>query len=747
MAAIGKIRSWGPWLVGIIGLALFGFIATDFTRSCETSSNQARQQVGEVMGNRISIQDYQSNVEEYKLIYKVLQDGYRQVGREIGEPEEDVLRDNVWNSYIQYAIIEEEASKLGLGVTNAEMEEVLRNPSHPALNSLPLLPVFMDQQTGRFDYNNVNQYQAMLQQYAPGEVDEFNRYWAVVEKLLRQQLLISKYYGLLQACMLTNGASAEAAFKGRTVESDIVLASLAYSSINDNDITISDQDLTAKYNEQREQYRWNNETRDIKYVVSRIVPSQADIDAMNLAMANAAQQLRSDSMPLADILSSCRSLIPYQNDMPFNEAGLKAISPALFAAIDSLPNGAVTAPVAYTTHSDGREYTMRAVAKLVRKYQATDSIAYQLVAVPGNSIEDASTRADSILAVLSGGQPFDSLAANLGQADNAAKQWFCANQYQGQDNISPIYISLFNAVHNATLNQPAKLELTDRVFVYQAVERKAPVTLYDVAIVSNELKFSNDTYNQTYNKFSQYLSACQNAQDFETKAGENGYMVQAQNNLESTAHVIGDVNPYTRQATLPNTREAVKWAYNDASEGSISRIFDNNASLGLLVAVCVTKVHPAGYLDQSSVEDQLRAEVMKDKKASKLIDQLAGAKTVAEAQAKGAVIDTIQHITFSAPTNIKGYREAGISGAVAGTELGQNVSRVIKGNNGIYLFSVIDRHLTDSTAFATIQRQEEQRLINAATSLLQKSPYGRPYTDVLDVLIQKANVQDLRYQF
>ena len=45
MAAIGKIRSWGPWLVGIIGLALFGFIATDFTRQCETSSNQARQQV------------------------------------------------------------------------------------------------------------------------------------------------------------------------------------------------------------------------------------------------------------------------------------------------------------------------------------------------------------------------------------------------------------------------------------------------------------------------------------------------------------------------------------------------------------------------------------------------------------------------------------------------------------------------------------------------------------------------------
>ena len=72
MAAIGKIRSWGPWLVGIIGLALFGFIATDFTRSCETSSNQARQQVGEVMGERLSIQDYQNTIEEYKNVFKQL---------------------------------------------------------------------------------------------------------------------------------------------------------------------------------------------------------------------------------------------------------------------------------------------------------------------------------------------------------------------------------------------------------------------------------------------------------------------------------------------------------------------------------------------------------------------------------------------------------------------------------------------------------------------------------------------------
>ena len=45
MAAIGKIRSWGPVLATLIGLALFAFIAEEFFRSCESTTNEKRQQV------------------------------------------------------------------------------------------------------------------------------------------------------------------------------------------------------------------------------------------------------------------------------------------------------------------------------------------------------------------------------------------------------------------------------------------------------------------------------------------------------------------------------------------------------------------------------------------------------------------------------------------------------------------------------------------------------------------------------
>ncbi len=52
MAALGKIRSKGAVLIGIIGLGLFAFIAEEAYRYCDYTRNEQRQQVGEVLGEK-----------------------------------------------------------------------------------------------------------------------------------------------------------------------------------------------------------------------------------------------------------------------------------------------------------------------------------------------------------------------------------------------------------------------------------------------------------------------------------------------------------------------------------------------------------------------------------------------------------------------------------------------------------------------------------------------------------------------
>ena len=99
MAAIGKIRSWGPVLATVIGLALFAFIAEEMFRSCEATSNERRQQVGEVLGKKISVQEFQSMVDEYQEVIKMTQ------GRDnLSEDELNQVKDQVWQQFVNNTI-------------------------------------------------------------------------------------------------------------------------------------------------------------------------------------------------------------------------------------------------------------------------------------------------------------------------------------------------------------------------------------------------------------------------------------------------------------------------------------------------------------------------------------------------------------------------------------------------------------------------------------------------------------------
>ena len=109
MAVLGKIRSKGILLICIIGLGLFAFIAEEFFRSCETSENDKRQQVGEVLGDKINIQEFQALVDEYTEVMKL-----QQGADNLNDEQMNRVKDMVWNTYVQNKIIENETEKLHL---------------------------------------------------------------------------------------------------------------------------------------------------------------------------------------------------------------------------------------------------------------------------------------------------------------------------------------------------------------------------------------------------------------------------------------------------------------------------------------------------------------------------------------------------------------------------------------------------------------------------------------------------------
>ena len=69
MATLQTIRSKGPLLVVVIGLALFAFIAGDAWKILQP--HQGKQDVGEVNGETLSVQDYQKMVDELSEVVKL----------------------------------------------------------------------------------------------------------------------------------------------------------------------------------------------------------------------------------------------------------------------------------------------------------------------------------------------------------------------------------------------------------------------------------------------------------------------------------------------------------------------------------------------------------------------------------------------------------------------------------------------------------------------------------------------------
>ncbi len=244
MAALGKIRSKGGMLVAAIGLALFAFLAEEGFRSCNGIKGEARQQIGEILGEKISVQDYQKLIDEYQSAIK-----FTMQRDNLTEEELNQVKDQVWQQLVSNRVLQADAEKVGLTVTEQEIQNVLNDGTNPMLAQTP----FVNQQTGRFDVNALKQfldgYNKAKSEKSP-QLDQMQTvydYWLFIEKNLRTQLLGQKYQALLASCVLSNKAEAKMAFKDNNEESQIQLASLAYSSVKDADIKITDEYLKAKY--------------------------------------------------------------------------------------------------------------------------------------------------------------------------------------------------------------------------------------------------------------------------------------------------------------------------------------------------------------------------------------------------------------------------------------------------------------------------------------------------------------------
>ena len=714
MATLQSIRKHGAALVIIIGIALFAFIAGDAAKVLQPGQNS--QNVGLINGKKIEAQTFQQLVEEYTQAISFIRGT-----NSLTEAENAQIKDEVWNTLVTNTLIGEEAKKLGLTVTTAELQALIDEGTDPML----VQSAFRNEATGQFDRDVLMKF---LADYANMDVEvmpaeyvsyyqQLYNYWKFIESNLISSLLMQKYEALVVEAQFSNPVAAEYNFNARNNHAEVAYAVVPYNSVADSLVKVSSSDIKKLYNAKRELYKQPAETRAIKYIDVEVKPSQADRDELNKEVSEYAAQLAT-AEDFGALVRLANSEVAY-SAVPVTANALPEDVVTNLAAVNG---DAVFGP--YYNQADDSYNAFR----ILSKTQLPDSVQYRQIQVADADADRAQALADSIFGAIKAVKKnanFAEIAEKYGQT--AEPVWIATSNFEGAavEGDNATYLNTLFGMKKGELKQ---LSLGGGHLIIEVLDTKNPVEKYNAAVIKRPAYFSNETYAEAYNQLSAFVAGNQTLEDIEANAEEAGFRLYPVAELSNAAHNIGGVQ---------GTREAIRWAFG-AEKGEVSQIFEAGANDHLMV-VAVADVHKAGYRPVEQFTDMFRVQAVNDKKADKILADAKKVSSMEEALAlAGVKADTLRRVSFGSPAYVSKVpaSEPVLSGAAAGLEEGE-FSAPIKGNGGVYFLQVIKKNNGVAQFDATA---EQKTLETTATRNINGN-------SILNELYRKGEVVDNRYFF
>ena len=333
--------------------------------------------------------------------------------------------------------------------------------------------------------------------------------------------------------------------------------------------------------------------------------------------------------------------------------------------------------------------------------------------------------ADSIYNAIKGGASFEDVAKKYGQTGESV--WISSANYEGAD-LEGDNLKYVTAITTAAKNDLQNLSLAQANVILQVTDRKAVKDKYKVAIVKRPVVFSKDTYSKAYNDFSEFIAANNTVEKLMANAEDAGYRLLDRRDLSSAEHGIGGVR---------DTKEALRWTFS-AKPGEVSGLYECGENDHMMVVGLVSIV-PEGYRPLALVRNELRAEVLRDKKAEKIMADMKAAGAASFDQYKGlanAVTDSVKHVTFGAPAFVSALRTSEpLVSAYASVGEVNKLSAPIKGNGGVY---VLQPYAEEKLNETYDQAAEVEKMEGMYTNIVRQ---------FINDLYLKANVKDERYMF
>ena len=701
MGIIGSIRKHSGWAVAIVGIAILAFILGDLTKN-----NGGIPDVGKVNGEVLTSQRFNEKVAEMENNYKVQQQT-TQVPAEM----ENQIREQVWAQFVDESLMEEQAAKLGLRVSPAEVNDMFTGRFiHPYVRQS-----FTDPQSGQFDVRFVNQFIDNFDQ-----LDTTRRMqWVELEKYCKTDREQQKYSTLINAGFYMPKALAAKVAEYAGTVANVRVVSMPFSSVSDDEAAVADADYEKYYNEHKAEFRVREELRDLEFIAFPVNPTAQDLADIQEQVNKVWAEFQ--TVPADEVAFFVNAESDRGYDSSYRRAN--TFKAPFDEQIAAAKDGDMLAPV-----MAGNEWMMaKVISSAVRPDSLRASVVYILNQNAGGNImrsdAQAKSLADSVLALVNG---------NKMTFEQAVEQ-FSDDPQKGETKgdmdwqLDGGYGFLNEELVNRPVGSCFVFEHPQGVgyFLVKVTDKTKAEKKYRVALITREIAASAATNRAVYNEANRFAGQNRNITDFTAAAQQQNLQVRNARVTMMSNNLSG----------IGNARSIVQWAFNeDTKVGAVAdQVYECD---GMFVVVALKDVFKKGFATLEQVRPMIEQAVRLDKKGELLMARADEAVKAAQDITSIAVklnttVDTIDSVSFADYYFDRYGMEPKVQAAISAKKSG--LVGPVKGASGVYMVQ-IDSKAPRAAADGQVTMQLEQGYRSKARMASQ-------------VLREQAKIVDQRNKF
>jgi peptidyl-prolyl cis-trans isomerase D len=718
MSVIQNIRDkYARVMVVLIAVSLVGFILMDALTGKSNLFQSNSTTVGSVNGNGIEYVSFQKKVQDQEAQYKAQ-------GYDMGEAGRGNIINQVWEGEIGQALLAEQYKKLGITVSNKEMNDYLFGSNPPQ----DLKQNYTDSATGM--YNGAGA-QAAINNLKKTGTPEQKTQLANYFESLRTNRAMEKYTSLLSNTIYMPKWFIEQQTADNALVASASYVAVPYMSVSDSAVKVSDDEIAQYVKNHRNEFENKEEVRSISFVLFPTVPSVADSAAARdqLLQLKPAFETTSD---YEKFLATNNSALPYYNGFVSKTAMHQPNKDSILAAgvgitygpyLDVAQNGRSNFVLSRIIDTHPMPDTAKVRHILIGTVQRDPQSGQSY---PKRADTAAKQLADSVFALIAAGQNFDSLVTKFSDDEGSkAKGGVYESVYSGQM-VAPFNDFIFT--HGIGERGIVKTE-----FGYHIVEilsTKGSGMGYKIAYLGRPVDISDVTENAASNAASQFASDSRSIESFneniDKKLAPMGIRKQT-----------AELKPLDFQIPgLGASRPLVKSAF-DAKVGDVLPIEPLKTG-GYPVAI-VTGINKAGLQSVAQARGVVEP-ILRNKKKAEMIRTQIGAITTLEAVAQktNTQVMNADSLHFNGNNAALGFEYKVIGAAFNNANKGKVISEPIEGQAGIYVVRVNNiSALPLASASAAIQRPMLQQQAR------QQAQNNNP----IEALKKTATIKDTRSKF